>query len=99
VWNLGKRCFAWEALAVMSGCDRTALRAGSQSGVSSETVSSARALAEAKVRAAQSSYAASQAELLAAQRSLEQLNVTDADGNLVPSLSMPNHCLELAGGL
>ena len=76
------------ALAVMPGFDRTALGAGSQSGVSSETVSSARALAEAKLRAAQSSYAESQAELLAAQRSLEQLNVTDADGD-VPMQTYP----------
>ena len=86
--TLAKGVLLGRALAVMSGCDRTALGAGSQSGVSSETVSSARALAEAKVRAAQSSYAASQAELLAAQRSLEQLNVTDADGD-VPMQTYP----------
>jgi hypothetical protein len=86
--TLAKGVLLGRALAVMSGCDRTALGAGSQSGASSETVSSARALAEAKVRAAQSSYAASQAELLAAQRSLEQLNVTDADGD-VPMQTYP----------
>ena len=86
--TLAKGVLLGRALAVMSGCDRTALGAGSQSGASSETVSSARALAEAKVRAAQSSYAASQAELFAAQRSLEQLNVTDADGD-VPMQTYP----------